>query len=211
MKAIKTVIFFLYRERQKLFFVSLMTFLILFSCADAKAGWVTLAKRTEELMKQLSEREGKENSSETEREISSIRSGIREKFEKLRSGQEGNENSSGNKLSGKEETDSDMAPCRIRGIELFDMKDYQTAFLLFSTAAENGDAEAQCYLYTMYKNGLGVEQSDELAEKWLDESANQGFLRAVYEREFKNNKEDPEKALQDIEREYSDLMSKLGD
>ena len=44
--------------------------------------------------------------------------------------------------------------------------------------ANEGDADAQCYLGTMYGNGDGVPEDDEEAVRWYLKSANQGNAQA---------------------------------
>ena len=44
----------------------------------------------------------------------------------------------------------------------------------YRKSAEQGDAEGQCNLGCMYRDGRGVEQDDEQAVNWLRKSAEQG-------------------------------------
>jgi uncharacterized protein len=69
----------------------------------------------------------------------------------------------------------------------FDNKDYVTAFRLWETLAEQGDAKAQENLGSMYENGLGVSEDYSEALDWLhkaadqDNAAAQGKLGWMYE------------------------------
>jgi len=45
--------------------------------------------------------------------------------------------------------------------------------------ADQGDAEAQFMLGTLYRNGDGVLQNDEQAVEWFQRAANQGYVRAL--------------------------------
>ncbi len=45
--------------------------------------------------------------------------------------------------------------------------------------AEQGDAEAQFMLGTLYRNGDGVLQNDTLAVEWFQRAADQGYVRAL--------------------------------
>ena len=57
---------------------------------------------------------------------------------------------------------------------LFRSKDYKRAAQLFRPFAEQGDAQAQSGLGTMYMNGQGVRQDYEEAVKWYRLAAAQG-------------------------------------
>ena len=47
------------------------------------------------------------------------------------------------------------------------------SFELMRTAAQEGDAQAQCYLGVCFQNGQGVQQDYVEAVKWLRKSAEQ--------------------------------------
>eukprot|EP00002_Diphylleia_rotans_P012646 TRINITY_DN2479_c0_g1_i11.p1 TRINITY_DN2479_c0_g1~~TRINITY_DN2479_c0_g1_i11.p1 ORF type:complete len:215 (-),score=50.07 TRINITY_DN2479_c0_g1_i11:987-1631(-) len=53
------------------------------------------------------------------------------------------------------------------------------AVALYLKAAEQGFAPAQHCLGTCYRDGFGVEQDDELAEKWLRHAADAGYWDAI--------------------------------
>ena len=53
--------------------------------------------------------------------------------------------------------------------------DYGTAFNFFIPLAEQGDAEAQYKLGTMYANGLFVPKNDAVAIEWYRKAAEQGI------------------------------------
>jgi uncharacterized protein len=56
----------------------------------------------------------------------------------------------------------------------FNEGDYGLAFKLLSVEAENGNAQAQCLLGSMYQLGLGVPFRADLAVKWYLAAAYQG-------------------------------------
>lgn len=60
------------------------------------------------------------------------------------------------------------------GDAAFQRKDYATAFREFSTAAAQGNAQAQGALGLLYLRGLGVAEDLRQAEQWFRKSANQG-------------------------------------
>lgn len=64
------------------------------------------------------------------------------------------------------------------GIEAYKAKDYQTALKIFVPLAETGDPEAQILVANMYRNGHGLEQSDEKSFEWLQKAVNQGYPEA---------------------------------
>ncbi len=57
-------------------------------------------------------------------------------------------------------------------------QDYRTAFIKYSTLAEQGNAVAQFNLGVLYLNGQGVQKDDKHAFSWLHKSATQGYTRA---------------------------------
>ena len=54
------------------------------------------------------------------------------------------------------------------------------AFRLWSIAAEQGNAVAQCELAACYSNGKGVEQNKNEMVKWERKAAEQGYAKAQY-------------------------------
>lgn len=50
----------------------------------------------------------------------------------------------------------------------------------FQKAAEQGHAKAQYFLYSLYRDGLGVAQNPDLASKWLHKAAAGGSDAAQY-------------------------------
>ncbi|AOS83243.1 hypothetical protein BIU88_03240 [Chlorobaculum limnaeum] len=60
------------------------------------------------------------------------------------------------------------------GVKLYDAGKYDEAYPLLLRAAEQGDANAQCYIGVMYDNGYGVAQNYDEAVKWYRKSADQG-------------------------------------
>lgn len=66
------------------------------------------------------------------------------------------------------------------GAAAFRNGDYPTALHELSPPAENGDAEAQFPLGSMFEGGLGVEQSYAEAIKWYGRAAERDLVRAQY-------------------------------
>jgi TPR repeat protein len=64
------------------------------------------------------------------------------------------------------------------GVESFQKGEYATAFRIFLTHAEQGDAAAQFNTGYMYRKGLGVSKNDVTALSWWRKSAEQGFEQA---------------------------------
>ena len=52
-------------------------------------------------------------------------------------------------------------------------QNHQKAFKLFRTAAQQGNATAQCYLAECYLHGKGVKYNDNLAVEWMKKAADQ--------------------------------------
>lgn len=66
------------------------------------------------------------------------------------------------------------------GLEEFRDGSYETAYLKFQTAADNGHAAAQYNLALCYKSGKGVELNDSIALHWFHLAAEQGHLSAQF-------------------------------
>ena len=64
------------------------------------------------------------------------------------------------------------------GAAAYNKGDYATALHELSPLAENGDAEAQFLLESMFEGGLGVEQSYVEAIKWYGRAAGRGYAPA---------------------------------
>ena len=60
----------------------------------------------------------------------------------------------------------------------FDAKDYQTAFEIWKSLAEQGNAEAQFNCGLMNHNGLGIKQDHKEAVKWWELAGEQGNAEA---------------------------------
>jgi hypothetical protein len=58
-------------------------------------------------------------------------------------------------------------------------KNYTTAFSLFSTLANKGDARAQAMVGSFYSMGWGIEKNGEEAVKWWSKAAEQGEVNAL--------------------------------
>ena len=67
-----------------------------------------------------------------------------------------------------------------QGLEATKRGDYQTAFKLWLSLAEQGNASAQFNLGNMYANGQGVKQDDFEAVKWFRQAAEQGYTDAQF-------------------------------
>ena len=67
-----------------------------------------------------------------------------------------------------------------QGFEASTRGDYQTAFKLWLSLAEQGNASAQFNLGNMYANGQGVKQDDVEAVKWYRKAAEQGDVKAQF-------------------------------
>jgi hypothetical protein len=66
------------------------------------------------------------------------------------------------------------------GLEAFSTGDYETAFAEWSPLAEQGDANSQFGLGSLYANGWGVPLDDARALEWYESAANQGHAEAQY-------------------------------
>ncbi len=64
--------------------------------------------------------------------------------------------------------------------QAYTAKDYKTAFKNWSSAAAQGDAEAQDRLGFLYSNGQGMPQDYKEAAKWYSKAAEQGNTDALY-------------------------------
>ena len=65
-----------------------------------------------------------------------------------------------------------------QGQDAFDRCDYKTAFDLLLPLAEQGDAQAQCIVSSLYWLGQGIEANFEESIKWLRKSAEQNHALA---------------------------------
>ncbi len=66
------------------------------------------------------------------------------------------------------------------GVAAYNEGNYHKAFKLFKPLAEQGDAQAQFHLGTMYYNGKGVPQDYREAEKWYRKGAEQEDAAAQF-------------------------------
>jgi len=67
-----------------------------------------------------------------------------------------------------------------RANALFASEDYESAFQILSSLAEQDHARAQNTLGFLYQNGLGVPQDHAMAKHWYQKSANQNYTIAQY-------------------------------
>jgi TPR repeat protein len=65
-----------------------------------------------------------------------------------------------------------------KGLAAFNTQDYTQAFILLKPLAEQGNAESQCIIASMYHLGLGREKMILEAIKWYIKSAEQGYAVA---------------------------------
>jgi TPR repeat protein len=65
-----------------------------------------------------------------------------------------------------------------KGVEAYDAGDYQTALTEWRPLAEQGNAEAQYRLGSMYAFGEGVPQDNDKSSDWYRDSAYGGFAAA---------------------------------
>ncbi len=65
------------------------------------------------------------------------------------------------------------------GMEAYDRGDYATALKEWRPLAEQGDANAQFNLGSMYEYGEGVPQDDKEAARWFRLAAEQGYAKAL--------------------------------
>ena len=67
-----------------------------------------------------------------------------------------------------------------KGKLAFDAQDYEEAFRLWKTSADNGEPEAQGFIGSMYHNGLGVQKDFKKALEWYMKAAPQGVAQAQF-------------------------------
>lgn len=66
------------------------------------------------------------------------------------------------------------------GHAAYDKQDYKTAFKLWRPLADQGDAEGQRLMGSLYLDGLGVNKDYTAARGWFLSAANQGDAKAQY-------------------------------
>lgn len=67
-----------------------------------------------------------------------------------------------------------------QAIQQYQKGDYETAASRFKVLSDQGHADAQFYLATMYHEGKGVVQDDKQAVYWFRAASNQGHARAQF-------------------------------
>ena len=67
------------------------------------------------------------------------------------------------------------------GIEAYLNEQYESAMTHFLASAEAGNAEAKYLLGTMYRKGLGVEEDEFEAFKWIKAAAVDGVVDAQFQ------------------------------
>lgn len=65
-----------------------------------------------------------------------------------------------------------------KAYDAYDNGDYQAAASLFLASAQLGKAEAQLNLGILYLNGLGVDQNNQEAVRWIRMAAERGEAQA---------------------------------
>lgn len=60
------------------------------------------------------------------------------------------------------------------GLRAYNVRDYRTAYAIWSRLADNDDPKSQASLGYMYYSGQGVPQSSRYAADWFYRAANQG-------------------------------------
>lgn len=90
---------------------------------------------------------------------------------------------------------------------------YQEAYKWFSLAAEQNNAEAQCYLGEMYMEGLGVEKDISKAHAFFKNSAKNGYKRAkVLLNRYADlflNKQENQKKLENQKNQNAEFYQKI--
>ena len=71
------------------------------------------------------------------------------------------------------------------GVDAYDRGDYEDAFVLWHSLAEQGDPRAQYRLARMYAAGIGVRQDDRAALRWTRQAAERGEVEARYDLAFR--------------------------
>jgi len=68
------------------------------------------------------------------------------------------------------------------GFRLYNERKFKESFdVLFDAAAYENNAEAQYYIGRMYRDGDGVEKSEEKAMKWWTKARNNGQRDAAFQ------------------------------
>ena len=62
-----------------------------------------------------------------------------------------------------------------QGLTAYEQSDYQTAFKLWLSLAEQGNASAQFNLGVMYAKGQGVRQDKGQAKEWFGKACDNGY------------------------------------
>ena len=67
-----------------------------------------------------------------------------------------------------------------KGLDAYDVGDYETSLAECQPAADSGDPRAQFCVGRLYANGFGVAMDDALALKWYGLAAEQGYAEAQF-------------------------------
>lgn len=79
-----------------------------------------------------------------------------------------------------------LSPCALfagdleKGMEAFNVGDYETSLAECQPLADEGNAAAQFCVGRLYANGFGVDMNDEKALHWYGAAADQGHPEAQY-------------------------------
>ena len=68
----------------------------------------------------------------------------------------------------------------VKGLKAYNKGDYQQAYGIFRSLAEDGDSSAQFNLGLMYYEGQGIPQNDVEAIRWYRAAAEQGHAKAQF-------------------------------
>ena len=102
---------------------------------------------------------------------------------------------------------NDIESSYLLGLIAEDNGNLEDAIEYYSEAAELGDAKAQNAIAALYYNGTGVAQDEDIAIQWLNQSLDQGFKGASYNRlVYKLNAID--KAIPDMD-ELNNISSEI--
>ncbi len=98
-------------------------------------------------------------------------------------------------------------------LDVYELNQYEKAFPIFKSLAENEHAGGQYYLAEMYGSGHGVLRNDSLADKWYKISAQNGYADAqnLYGNLFaKNDSESMEWLLKAAEQGHAQAQLSVG-
>ena len=99
-------------------------------------------------------------------------------------------------------------------LDAYELNQYEKAFPIFKSLAENGHSASQYYLAGMYSAGHGVSRDNSLANKWYKISAKNGYADAQYMYAFKyvikNDAESMEWLLKAAKQDHAGAQLMVG-